>query len=257
MTGQEGATPQTLPEPGKNGGFGSLFFEGLPTMTGIVTIVAQPFAQDSMKKMFALPDWLPALIALAAAGLLALYRMRIVRKSGLSECAICCPILVFIIFSAYVSGNNVVYYAKEGVSKAGVQNVTTGKVDEESLAKQNEEVRILRSQLENANEMIKKLAGVLNIPQSAPVPEKHSSLSSVFKLARLSWEDTAYAQNPQPERRETDRSETLDQQRLQQLQEELKKYQQTQQTLDKELKDLRQQQQKPPEQQQAPLIKSW
>jgi hypothetical protein len=246
-----------LPEPGKNGGFGSLFFEGLPTMTGIVTIVAQPFAQDSMKKMFAIPEWLPALIALAAAGLLALYRMRIVRKSGLSECAICCPILVFIIFSAYVSGNNVVYYAKEGVSKASVQNVTTAKVDEESVAKQNEEVRILRSQLENANVMIKKLASALNISQSAPAPEKHSSLSSVFKLAGLSWEDTAYAQNPQPERGESDRSGTIDQQRLQQLQEELKKYQQSQQTADKELKNLQQQQQKPPQPPRAPLIKSW
>jgi len=257
MTEEKGSTPQSLSELGKNGGFGGLFFEGLPTMTGIVTIVAQPFAQDSMKKMFALPEWLPALIALAAAGLLALYRIRIVKKSGFAECAILCPILVFIIFSAYVGGNNVVYYAKEGVSRTGVESVSTGKAEEETLATQKKQIEILSAQLQNANEMIKKLSTALNLSQSEPVKGEHPSVSSLFRLPGLLGVERAYAQERESQPGEIREPSTPDTERLRELQEQLKRYEQTQQNVDKKLQDLQKEQQKPPQKQEAPLIKSW
>jgi hypothetical protein len=258
MSGENATPPGSgILESDKKESFGSLFFEGLPTMTGIVTIIAQPFAQDSMKKMFGLPDWLPAVIALAAAGLLALYRIRIVRKSGTVECAICWPLLVFIIFSAYASGNNVVYYAKEGITKAGVQSVDTGKVAEERLTKEREEVDILRQQLKNANEMIRNMASALNISRSEPMKEGRPSTSSLFRLSAMLSVNHAYAQNSKEEGGTTERPMQPDPQQLQRLQEALKQYEETQQKLDKRIEDVQKQQKSTIQQQSPPLIKSW
>ena len=49
-------------------GTAGVFFDGLPAMAGIVTVVAQPFAQDSLRNVLELPHWVPVVIAVRVSG---------------------------------------------------------------------------------------------------------------------------------------------------------------------------------------------
>lgn len=45
-----------------------LFLSDLPGMAGIVTVVSQPFAQESLREVAQLPAWLPVTVALVVSG---------------------------------------------------------------------------------------------------------------------------------------------------------------------------------------------
>lgn len=62
-----------------------LMLKEAPILAGIVTIVAQPFAQISETYHLTLPDWLPLVVAAVVSSLLALYYVRTARRIGLPD----------------------------------------------------------------------------------------------------------------------------------------------------------------------------
>jgi hypothetical protein len=238
-------------ESSTDGGLGRLFFDGLPAMAGIVTVITQPFAQDSMRAMFWLPDWLPIVVAVTVSGLLAVYKVRFVRGSSPGECAICVPVLMLIIFSAYATGNNVVYYMKEGYSRAA----TPSGASSEELTTLQRERDILHQQLQSAQELIATLRRALGLPEPSEATP-HSSLPSLLGALPGIAAARAHAQEPSrstPDRPrgEAPRADKLD---VKRLEEALKRYEAQQQQLNRNLKAI---QKEPAQPSPPPLIKSW
>jgi hypothetical protein len=227
------------------GNLNQLFFDGLPAMTAVVTLVAQPFAQ--LRDSFSLPIWLPALVAIVVSGLLAFYKLHIVRRSPMSECAICAPILMFVIFAAYTAGNNAVYYAKEGYSKP-----KSGQQSGEDLKLRDREIDLLQKQLQSASHLIETLRATLNVPAPAEGPPSSSSPSPLGFLRGLYLGD-AHAQEPRPPATSGPRPSA---EKSKQLSEEFKKYDAQKKEVKDELKQIRQEQerQRPTA---PPLIKTW
>ncbi len=224
-----------------------VFFEGLPAMAGIVTMIAQPFAQESLHNTLGLPAWLPFVVAISVSGLLAAYKMFVVRHSGARECAICIPLLMLIIFSAYATGNNVVYYAKEGYTKAGIAAPAA-----EDVTALKQERNILQEQLKSANGLIDTLRQALNVPDSTP--GKPRSVLPTFLGGLRPWTtDEAFAQEPRRSPLETRPSERVN---VQQLREKLREYEVQQQQLNKKMEQVKREE-KSVEAPQQRLIKSW
>jgi hypothetical protein len=227
-------------------GVGRVFFDGLPAMAGVVTMIAQPFAQESLHKSLGLPDWFPVVVAIVVSGLLAAYKMFVVRHSGPRECAICVPILMLIIFSAYATGNNVVYYAKEGYTKAGSTAPTP-----EDVAAVKQERDILQQQLKSANELIDSLRQALNVPEGGP--SKPRAWLPTFLGGLMRWGPAdVYAQTP----RQPAEARPPERVTVQQLREKLRQYEVQQQQLSKQLETVKREE-KTVEAPQQRLIKSW
>ena len=228
---------------GRDDGLRLVFFEELTSMTVIVTVITQPFAQESMRAMFGLPAWLPIIIALGVSGLLAvyrMYRMRIVHRSTPWECAICVPLLACVIFSGYATGNNVIFYTMEGYTKD-----TKGPTAEARVAALASERDILKRQLESARGAIGALRHALGLPATEDKPS--SSLSVPSRLLGFLAAGPAYAQ--------TGRT-ALDAVKLRQLEEILKKHEAESRKLENQLDRIKQDERGRATSQQ-PLIKSW
>ena len=234
----------------RGGGEDSLrrvFFEGLASLTAIVTVITQPFAQESMRAMFGLPAWLPIIIALGVSGLLAVYRMRIVRQSTLWECAICVPLLACVIFSGYATGNNVIFYTMEGYTKDAKGPTAESRVAALAAERDN-----LKQQLESAHGAIGALRRTLGLPPSENKPS--SSLSVPSRVVGFFTAGPAYAQAPGPGK-ETGRA-APDAAKLRQLEEVLKKFEADSRKLTDQLDRIKQNERGRATSQQ-PLIKSW
>ena len=93
-------------------GLGEVFSNGLPSMVGIVMLIVQPVVQ--VRASLGWPGWLPYAVAIVVSGLLACYRVKLARPSAPSQSPVLMLLLMLVIFSSYVTGNNVVYYTKEG-----------------------------------------------------------------------------------------------------------------------------------------------
>jgi hypothetical protein len=224
------------------GGIGRVFLDGLPAMAGIVTMITQPFAQESLHESLGLPVWFPVAVAVTVSGLLAAYKMFVMRHSAPRECAICIPILMLVIFSAYATGNNVVYYAKEGYTKAAAAAPSP-----EDLAILKQQRDILQQQLQNANSLIESLSQALNVPAGKPGAAVPTFLSGL-----VPWNPAAaYAQEPRRTPAEPRATERVD---VQQLREKLRQYEIRQQQLTKELEKAKREEKESPQQR---LIKSW
>lgn len=236
--------------PGSNDdGLRTLFFDGLPTMIGIVTLISQPFAQDSLRAMFGSqrepPTWPPILVAALASLLLAVYRLRIVRRASAPQCAICVPVLALIIFASYATGNNAVFFAKQGYLHAGA---------EQEMTALRQERDVLQEKLKTAEATLMTISQALGVPAPGGGTPQSAAPSRLGFLRRLGPE-AAYAQAPRPQPGESRRPEKID---VQKLQDALRGYQKQQEVLDQRLKEIKQQQEKAREtQQQPPLIKSW
>jgi hypothetical protein len=225
-------------------GLGDVFSSGLPSMVGIVVAVAQPAVQA--RDSLGWPAWLAYALALAASSALAYYRIRILRRSAPGECVILVPLLALVIFSAYVAGNNVVFYTKEGYSRpapgAGPTNA--------DLSALRTETDLLNQKLQNAEEVIKALRQV--VPGAAGKAQTPLSLFS--PIGTLLRPDSAWAQGPvrQPEERRQEKPTP------QQVHEMLKDYDARQRDLDQKLKATQTDKEKSRMQQQTPpLLKSW
>jgi hypothetical protein len=228
----------------------SSFLEGLPAMAAIVTVVAQPFAQDSLRASFDLEPWVPTLVAALASALLAIHRVVIVRASAPRECAVCIPLLMLMIFATYASGNNLVYYAKEGYTQAGA----SGSARAEEVASLKSERDLLQQQLGSAREMIDTLRASVGTPAA---PEKpHAALRSFlrFALGMTVGEASAQERRPAPGSvvHPADHARTQ-----QQLREKLQQYDARQQELNRKLEDVKRREEAPGPRRQPPLIKSW
>jgi hypothetical protein len=223
-----------------------VFLGDLPGMAGIVTVITQPFAQESLRTALRLPDWIPFVIALGISALLAFYRLLIVRRSGRRECVICVPVVMLVVFAAYATGNNLVYYAKEGL---------TAPMSTDQVAALKHERDLLEQQLRNAEDVIAKMRRALDLP-GAPDTKPSSALPRTSAWARLFGVGSAEAQDRRPEPRSPRaRPETTERQRLQQ---ELRKYDIEQRQLKERLETVKPDISRPREQQQQqPLIKSW
>lgn len=229
-------------------GLRALFFDGLPTMIGIVTLISQPFAQDSLRAMFGSqsepPKWPPILVAALGSLLLAVYRLWIVRRSSAPQCAICVPVLALIIFASYVTGNNAVFFAKQGYLRPGA---------EEEITALRQERDVLQEKLKTAEGTLTTISQALNVP--APGGGKpQSAVPSRLGFLRTLGPEEAYAQEPRPQPSESRRPEKID---VQKLQDALRGYEKQQEVLDQRLKEIKQQQKARETQQQPPLIKSW
>lgn len=226
---------------------GRMFFDGLPAMAGIVTVITQPFAQESLRATLRLPDWLPIVLAVAISGLLAVYKVVVVRRSGVRECAVCVPVLMLVIFSAYATGNNVVYYAKEGLAKSG-EPATASAAELGSLKQERE---LLQRQLKNAQELIDALRHAVSVPEGGEGKPKPRALAP-SRLARWAFGvSEAHAQAPRRPPADA-RAETG----LRELRMKLGKYETEQRELARKLEDLKREE-KSRERQQKPLIKAW
>lgn len=229
-------------------GLRSVLFDGLPTMIGIVAVITQPFAQDSLKAMLGSqndpPKWPPILVAALVSLLLAVYRLWIVRRTPVPQRVICVPLLALIIFAGYTTGNNAVFFAKEGYLRPGADQEIT------SLRGERD---VLRQKLQSAEETLATIRRALNLP--GPGERKtQSAVPSLLGFLRMLSPGAAYAQ-PRPQPTETRPPEKVD---IQKLQDALGRYDKEQQALDQRLKEIKQQQEKAREtQQQPPLIKSW
>jgi hypothetical protein len=231
-------------EPVRGESLTHVFLSDLPSMAGIVSVITQPFAQESLRAVLRLPDWIPVVVALGISGLLALYKILIVRGSGARECAICVPIVMLLVFAAYATGNNVVYYAKEGL---------THPMSTEQASALKRERDILEQQLRSAQQAITTLRLALNLP--APADRKPTSaLPPASAWTRLFGVPRAEAQDRRPEPRDRVRPQNVDRQRLQ---EELRKFDVEQRQLKDKLDSIKPEIGTPKEQQPQPLIKSW
>lgn len=221
-----------------------VFFSDLPGMAGIVTVVTQPFAQESMRTVLRLPEWIPIVVALGISALLALYKILIMRRSAAPARAICVPFVALVVFAAYATGNNVVYYAKEGLMQP---------LSAEQAATLKRERDNLEQQVKNSEELIGKMRRALGVGE----PEKTSARPEPSAWARLFGVPPAEAQ-PQPRRpeaRDTARTPGND---LQRLKDELRKFDVEQRQLKERLETIKPDVGKAREQQQQqPLIKSW
>jgi hypothetical protein len=230
-----------------------MFFDGLPTMAALVTMIAQPFAQDTLRNTLQLPDWLPIIVAVVVSGLLAMYKMKVVRRAGRNDCVICVPILMLVIFSAYAGGNNVVYYLKEGYTRP----VISGRGSTEELTALKQERDILQKQLDNAEELIGTLRGTLHLPESTE-GKQHSSLSLSMRSAAAALKrfiaPEAHAQGSTPEPRDRFRGDALGRE---QVQGRLKKYDEEQRELNRKREEVKQEREKYQMTRPQPLIKSW
>lgn len=220
-----------------------VFLSDLPGMAGIVTVITQPFAQESLRAVLRLPEWIPVVVALGISGLLAFYKVLIVRRSGARECAICVPIVMLVVFAAYATGNNLVYYAKEGLTQP---------MPAEQVGALKRERDLLEQQLRNAEQTITTFRRALNLPE-APASKPSSAVPPASAWARLFGVPRAEAQDRRPAPRAGGRSQSVD---LQRLQQELRKFDMEQQQLKEKLESIKPEVSKPREQQQ-PLIKSW
>lgn len=231
-------------------GFGRIFFDGLPMMVAIVTVVSQPFVQDTTLAMLGLPVWFPHILAIVVAALLAIYKMMwMVDRAPVTEVAILVPVLTLVIFSAYATGNNVVYYAKEGYTRADAAGQPSG----EELAALRGERDVLNQQLQAARELIGTLRRAISPPgPSGAIPP--SAPASMQTTLRGWLVADAHAQPPPP-RPAAPQGERL---KVQQLEEALKKYEQQQRELDQKLEKIREGREKTrAPQEQRPLLKSW
>jgi hypothetical protein len=236
----------------------SLFLSDLPSMAAIVTVVSQPFAQESLRQATGLPEWMPVAVALMVSGLLAIYKILIVRRSRARDCAICVPIMMLVVFATYATGNNVVYYAKEGFTRP---------MSTEQVSALQRERDILEEQLRNAEQTLSTLRRALDLP-AAPEAKPRSALPAPSGWARLLGPDVAEAQTrggtrpPQPVDREraadrsrpAERAPSVDRQRLM---EQLRKYDLEQRELEARRQSVRPDtgtRESPPS---PPLIKSW
>jgi hypothetical protein len=234
---------------GGQDGLGGLFFDGLPVMAAVVTVITQPFAQESMRSMFLLPEWLPIVIAIVVSGLLALYKLGIVRRAAGRECAICAPLLMLVIFSAYATGNNIVYYAKEGYTRPEPAAKPTGEPPP-ALVRERD---LLKQQLQSAEELINALRKALNMP--APAEGKpQSAIPGPLAILQALAVPAANAQEPRKPAPGGTTSRPPDRQQLENL---LRKYDAEQRKLDQKLDEVQRSRQQPRETEQRPLIKSW
>ena len=226
-----------------DGGFGDVFSSGLPSMVGIVTLIAQPVVQA--KSSLQWPGWLPYAVAIVVSGLLAYYRLKVIRRSAPTESAVLMLLLTLVIFSAYVTGNNVVYYTKEGYARPGA----AGGPSNAELEAVKTERELLKQKLQSAEELIRVLRDV--VPGAAGKPR--SFLPSLLAMLETLGPDRAWAQEPpaQPGGR---RPEKLTPQQVQDM---LKKYDAQQRELDWKLKETLKEQEKTQMQQSPPLLKSW
>lgn len=227
-----------------DGGFSDIFSSGLPTMVGIVTLIAQPVVQA--KTSLGWPGWLPYAVAILVSGLLAFYRIKVTRRSAPTESAVLMPLLTLVIFSAYVTGNNVVYYTKEGYSRPGV---TSGPPSAE-LEVLKTESELLRQKLQSSEELIQVLRQV--VPGTGVKPQAFQP--SLLTLLEALGAHRAWAQE-RPAQPGGSRPEKLTPQQVQEI---LKKYDAQQSELDRRLKETQKEQEKvqtqrPP----PPLLKSW
>ena len=213
-------------------------------MVGIVTLISQPVVQA--KTSLEWPGWLPYAVAIVVSGLLAYYRINVIRRSVASESAILMPLLTLVIFSAYVTGNNVVYYTKEGYSRPGATGGASG-AELEALKTERE---LLQQKLQSAEELIRILRQA--VPGAGG--KAQSFLPSLPATLGILGPDTAWAQEPpaQPGGRRPEKPTPK------QVQDMLKKYDAQQQDLDRKLKEAGKASGKTPAQQQLqPLLKSW
>lgn len=235
--------PKTNDDPSILG----IFFDGLPTMAGIVTVTAQPFAQASLQEVLSVPIWLPYVIAAAVSGLLAVYKVMIVRESGRRECLVCVPLVMLMIFSGYLTGNNLVYYAKEGYTRPSAP--TTGP----EVAALTQERDILEQQFKSAQDVIDTLRG--RAPSPGPGGTPRSSLPAPLALPRWLTVGEAQAQPPPspaaPDLRPVERG--LD---MRKVNEKLSQYDIKQRELGKKLEELKRQEKRSAPEQKS-LIKSW
>lgn len=215
-------------------------------MVAIVTLIAQPFAQESLRTTFGLPEaeWLSVIVAVVVSGMLAIYKFGILRRSTLTECAICVPLSMFLIFSAYAGGNNAVYYAELGY--------TRGPESSEEWGALRRERDNLQQQLENAQSTVERFRRALGLPEVSG-GKRHPSTSSLIGLLRSLAASEASAQEPRPPSGQPRREEL----NVQELREVLKSYQQQQRELSEELQEIKREQKKARKTQQRPLIKSW
>jgi hypothetical protein len=228
-------------------GLTQVFLSDLPAMAGIVTIVTQPFAQESLRAVVGLPAWAPFAIAFGVSGLLAFYKLLVVRRSGTRECALCVPIVMLVVFAAYATGNNVVYYAKEGLTQP---------ISSEQATALKRERDLLEAQLKNAEELIDTMRRALGVAEPGS-GRPSSSAPAPSWWARLFQPTEAAAQDrrPPPPPRDRMRTPAADAQRLRQ---ELRKYDIEQRQLKERLETIRPDPTRPAaQQQQQPLIKSW
>jgi len=211
-------------------GVGRVFFDGLPMMVAIVTVVSRPFVQKATLTMLGLPLWFPHLLAIAVAALLSTCNIWLVRRAPVTEAAILMLVLTLVGFSAYATGNNVVDYANEGSTRADVADEPAS----EELASLRSERDVLDRRLQAARDVIGTLRRAIGPPgPRSSVPR--SSRSSLHAVRRAVLVTDAHAQTarPQPPAPRTERPS------MQQAEEALQKCDQQQRELDQELETLR------------------
>lgn len=176
-----------------------LMLKELPVLAGVVTVVAQPFAQIRQHYDDVLPDWLPLLVAAVVSLLLAVYFVRTVRRTRRDEAVFMIPLLMLMVFSASIGANNLVESASGGGRQ--LDAVRAAEAGAERLRAQ---LANAERQLEIERERGRLMRRALGLPEAdAPPADEAKKLSQGDGPWWGFLVGAAHAQEPVPPRSAT------------------------------------------------------
>lgn len=150
-----------------------LLLKETPVLAGVITIVAQPFAQIHQRYPNHLPDWLPLLIAAIVSALLSLYYVNKIKKTPREESLFLIPLVMMILFSGSIGANNLVDAATRGSQRP------------EAIKEIDASGTFLRAQLKNVEQQLQielERGRVFQKALNLQEPEKVSLESSSSSL---------------------------------------------------------------------------
>jgi hypothetical protein len=127
----------------------------LPSMTVLVTAIAQPFAQLGAR--FDLP-YLPLLVAALVSVLFAIYSTSTMSKAALRDCAVLIPLITLALFATSLGANNIISAAVRSPAEPSGETLL-GQLENtrQQLKLANEQVALRQKQLDLQEEVIKTL----------------------------------------------------------------------------------------------------
>ena len=167
----------------------------LPSMTVLVTAIAQPFAQLGAR--FDLP-YLPLLVAALVSVLFAIYSTSTMSKAALRDCAVLIPLITLALFATSLGANNIISAAVRSPAEPSGETLL-GQLENtrQQLKLANEQVALRQKQLDLQEEVIKTLTKGAEIAPSPVVTRERLAFPARFLANALELVAApAYAQSP-------------------------------------------------------------
>jgi hypothetical protein len=238
----------------------------LPSMTVLVTAIAQPFAQLAAR--FDLPH-LPLVVAAVVSLLFAIYNTSTARKVPARDCLVLVPLITLALFATSLGANNIISAAvRPGAEAAPAALTAQLENTAQQLRLANEQLALKQKQIELQDEAIKALSkrpgGTADAkdPRS-PSGSQHSSVSveGILSTALELVARPAFAQAPPPRSPTPAPGVSRNLEQVRKLEAETRRLEEEQRRLAEEQQKLQdaaaRRQQSMPEQQRQQLWRAW